>query len=48
VGVGGGDVLQVQINETVEVRLENNPIFLGEVGDLGGQTAVSLTKRITQ
>lgn len=43
-----GDVLPVQINETVEVRLENNPIFLGEVGDLGGQTAVSLTKRITQ
>ena len=43
-----GDVLPVQINETVEVRLENNPIFLGEVGDLGGQTAVSLTKRITE
>jgi flagellar motor switch protein FliM len=41
-----GDVVPIQINEGVELRVENNPIFIADIGEVSGQAAVSLTKRI--
>ena len=41
-----GDVVPVQINEGVEVRVEDNAMFVAEMGEVAGQVAVSLTKRI--
>ena len=41
-----GDVVPIQINEGIELRVENNPIFLADIGEVSGQAAVSLTKRI--
>jgi flagellar motor switch protein FliM len=41
-----GDVVPIQINEGVEVRVEDNPIFIADIGEVSGQAAVSLTKRI--
>ena len=40
-----GDVVPVQINEGVEVRVEDNAMFVAEMVKLR-QVAVSLTKRI--
>jgi flagellar motor switch protein FliM len=41
-----GDVVSVQINDGIEVRVEDNPIFLAEIGEVSGQVAVSLSRRI--
>ena len=41
-----GDVVPVQINEGVELRVENNAMFVAEMGEVAGQVAVNLTKRI--
>ena len=41
-----GDVVPIQVNEGIELRVENNPIFLADIGEVSGQAAVSLTKRI--
>ena len=41
-----GDVVPIQVNEGIELRLENNPIFLADIGEVSGQAAISLTKRI--
>ena len=41
-----GDVVSIQINEGIEVRVEDNPIFLAEIGEVSGQVAVSLSRRI--
>ncbi len=41
-----GDVVPIQINEGVELRVENNPIFIADIGEVSGQAAISLTKRI--
>ena len=41
-----GDVVPIQVNEGIELRVEDNPIFLADVGEVSGQAAVSLTKRI--
>jgi flagellar motor switch protein FliM len=41
-----GDVVPIQINQGVEVRVEDNPIFIADIGEVSGQAAVSLTKRI--
>ena len=41
-----GDVLPVQLAESVDIRLEENPFFEGEMGDVAGQLAVNLTKRL--
>jgi flagellar motor switch protein FliM len=41
-----GDVVPVQINEGVEVRVEDNAMFVAEMGEVAGQVAVNLTKRI--
>ena len=41
-----GDVVSIQVNEGIELRVEDNPIFLADIGEVSGQAAVSLTKRI--
>ncbi|MDP4785840.1 MAG: flagellar motor switch protein FliM [Alphaproteobacteria bacterium] len=41
-----GDVVPIQINEGIEVRVEDNPIFFAEIGEVSGQVAVSITRRI--
>ena len=41
-----GDVVPIQINEGIEVRVEDNPIFFAEIGEVSGQVAVSLSRRI--
>ena len=41
-----GDVVPIQVNEGIELRVENNPIFLADIGEVSGQAAISLTKRI--
>jgi len=41
-----GDVVPIQINEGIEVRVEDNPIFLAEIGEVSGQVAVSLSRRV--
>jgi flagellar motor switch protein FliM len=41
-----GDVVPIQVNEGIEVRVEGNPIFLAEIGEVSGQVAVSVSRRI--
>jgi flagellar motor switch protein FliM len=41
-----GDVVPIQINEGIEVRVEDTPIFHAEIGEVSGQVAVSLSRRI--
>jgi len=41
-----GRCCPIQINEGIEVRVEDNPIFLAEIGEVSGQVAVSLSRRI--
>ena len=41
-----GDVVSIQVNDGIELRVEDNPIFLADIGEVSGQAAVSLTKRI--
>ena len=41
-----GDVVPIQINDGIQVRVEDNPIFVAEIGEVSGQVAVSLSRRI--
>ena len=41
-----GDVVPIHVNEGIELRVEDNPIFLADIGEVSGQAAISLTKRI--
>ena len=41
-----GDVVPIQINDGIEVRVENNPIFVADIGEVSGQVAVSLSRRV--
>ena len=41
-----GDVMPIQLNESVEVMMEQRPFFEGELGEVGGQSAINLKKRI--
>ena len=41
-----GDVVPIQVNDGIELRVEDYPIFLADIGEVSGQAAVSLTKRI--
>ncbi len=42
-----GEIFPIQIGEGVEVRVEDKPIFIGEMGEVSGQSAINLSKRIT-
>ena len=41
-----GDVFPIQVGEGVEVRVEDAPIFLGEMGEVGGNSAINIKERI--
>ena len=41
-----GDVFPIQVGDGVEVRVEDAPIFLGEMGEMGGNSAINLKKRM--
>ena len=41
-----GDVLPMNVGEGVTVKVEENPIFIGEIGEISGRSAISLQKRI--
>ena len=41
-----GDIFPINIGEGVEVLIENRPFYSGELGEVGGQAAISLTKRL--
>ena len=41
-----GDVFPIQVGEGVEIRVEDKPIFLGDTGDVGGNSAINLRERI--
>ena len=40
-----GDVFPIEIGEGVEILIENLPFYNGELGEVGGQAAISLTDR---
>ena len=40
-----GDVFPIEIGEGVEILIEKLPFFNGELGEVGGQAAISLTDR---
>jgi flagellar motor switch protein FliM len=41
-----GDVVPVQINNGIEVRVEDNAIFIAEIGEVSGQVAINLSRRL--
>ena len=41
-----GDVFPIPIGDGVQVRVEDKAMFLGEIGEVGGQSAINLNKRI--
>jgi len=43
-----GDVFPINIGDGVEVLIEQRPFFSGELGEVGGQAAISLTKRLRE
>ena len=42
-----GDVFPIDIGEGVEILIEKLPFYSGELGEVGGQAAISLTERRT-
>jgi flagellar motor switch protein FliM len=42
------DTFPMQINDGVDVMLEDNVIFIGEAGELNGQAAIKMTKKISE
>ena len=43
-----GDVFPIDIGEGVEILIEKLPFYNGELGEVGGQAAISLTERRTE
>ncbi len=43
-----GDVFPIEIGEGVEILIEKLPFYNGELGEVGGQAAISLTDRRTE
>ncbi len=41
-----GDVVPMNVNEGVTVKIEDKPFFSGEMGEVAGKSAVSLQKRM--
>ncbi|MBL6783231.1 MAG: flagellar motor switch protein FliM [Alphaproteobacteria bacterium] len=42
------DTFPMQINDGVDILLEDNVIFVGEAGEMNGQAAIKLTKRMAE
>ena len=43
-----GDTLPIPVQSGINVMVEDTEIFLGEIGEVAGQSAINLTKRIDQ
>ena len=41
-----GDTMPISVNEGVELLVEGTEIFEGEIGEIAGQSAVNLIKRV--
>ena len=41
-----GDVFPIQIGEGVEILMDEELLFRGEIGEVSGQAAINLTSRI--
>ena len=41
-----GDVVNVSVQDGIRICVEDNPIFLADIGEVSGQAAVSLSKRL--
>ena len=42
-----GDVIPMDVGNGVTVKVEDKPVFLGEIGEISGKAAVSLSERIS-
>ena len=43
-----GDVFPIHIGEGVEILMDDELLFRGEIGEVSGQAAINLTSRITK
>jgi flagellar motor switch protein FliM len=43
-----GDVFPIQVGEGVEVLMDDKLLYRGEMGEVGGQAAISLTERVVR
>jgi len=41
-----GDVVSMNIDSGVKIKVEDNPIFTGEIGEVAGKAAISLQRRL--
>jgi len=41
-----GDVIPINVNDGVTVKVENKLFFTGEMGEVAGKSAISLQKRM--
>ena len=41
-----GDVVSVNVQDGIRVCVEDEPMFVAEMGEVSGQAAVSLSKRL--
>ena len=41
-----GDVIPINVNDGVTVKVEDKVFFTGETGELAGKSAISLQKRV--
>ena len=43
-----GDVFPIQIGEGVEILMDEELLFRGEIGEVSGQAAINLTSRVSK
>ena len=43
-----GDTMPISFSDGVELLVEGTEIFEGDIGEVAGQSAINLTKRIEQ
>jgi len=43
-----GDVIPLEVGGGITVKIEDKPVFIGEIGEVSGKAAISLTKRIVR
>ena len=43
-----GDVIPLEVGGGITIKIEDKPVFIGEVGEVSGKAAISLTKRVVR
>ena len=43
-----GDVIPLEVGSGITIKIEDKPVFIGEVGEVSGKAAISLTKRVVR